>query len=97
MNPSPQAGAAEAALQGFGRGEPQALQTCCQVFAPLLFALAQHARVVHQEAAVEAILRDLETHHLGWLRSGLSARVWVTGMAQRRLRLLSSDQPPVAA
>lgn len=97
MNSSPQAAAAEAALQGFGREEPQALQTCCQVFAPLLFALAQHAQVVDQEAAVEAIVRDLETHHLSWPRSSLSARVWVTGMAQRRLRLLSSQQSSVAA
>jgi hypothetical protein len=67
-------------------GEPEALQSCFQVFSPLLFALAERAQVVDSEGAVEAILRDLETHHQAWPRSGLRARVWVTGMAQRRLQ-----------
>lgn len=88
MNTSLQSTAAEHALSGCGRGEPHALQTCVHVFAPLLFALAEHAQVADQEGAVEAVLRDLNTHALGWPRSGLPARVWVTGMAQRRFQLL---------
>ncbi|UQN09303.1 hypothetical protein M1R55_22285 (plasmid) [Deinococcus sp. QL22] len=88
---------AEEALQGFGRGESDALQICVQLFAPLLFALAQQAQGVGREEAVEAVLRNLETHHQGWHRSGLPARVWVTGMAQRRFQLLRQSSPTVAA
>ncbi|UQN08052.1 hypothetical protein [Deinococcus sp. QL22] len=88
MHSSPPAPAVEAALQGLGRAEPHALHTCLQAFAPLLFALAERAQVADQEEAVEAVVRDLATHALSWPRSGLPARVWVTGMAQRRFQLL---------
>lgn len=84
-------------MAGFEQGGPEALQACFQVFAPVLFALAEQAQVVDQEGAVEAVLRDLETHHRAWSRSGLSARVWVIGIAQRRLRLLRQNPACVAA
>lgn len=86
---------AEQVLRDLGQDDAQALHVCIRVFAPLLFALAERAQVGNVEEAVAAVLRDLETHHLGWPRSRLSARVWVTGMAQRRFQLL--NQPAVAA
>ncbi|UQN09336.1 hypothetical protein [Deinococcus sp. QL22] len=96
MNSSPRAQWAEEALAGVGREESEALQVCFQAFAPLLFTLAERAQVADPERAVEAVLRDLVTHHFGWPRSGLSARVWVIGMAQRRFQLLRQIPPSIA-
>lgn len=82
----------EAALSGLAQANRQAMQTCIQVFAPLLFTLAERAQVMDQEAAVAAVFRELQLHHPGWRRSGLPAQVWVTGMAQRHFHIWQRSQ-----
>ncbi|UQN08994.1 hypothetical protein [Deinococcus sp. QL22] len=84
--------AQEEALSSLAQGKRQAMQTCIQVFAPLLFTLAERAQVTDQEAAVAAVLQKLQLHHQGWRRSGLSAQVWVTGMAQRHFHIWERSQ-----
>ncbi|THF71771.1 hypothetical protein E7T06_02105 [Deinococcus sp. Arct2-2] len=62
------------------------LGQCVRPFLPVLFALADRAGVADREAAVFAMLDEVQHWCHCWESTGLPARAWVVGMAQKRLR-----------
>jgi hypothetical protein len=62
------------------------MSQCVRPFLPLLFALADRADVADREAAVFAMLDEVQQWCHRWESTGLPARAWVVGMAQKRLR-----------
>lgn len=65
---------------------PNEMSRCVRPFLPLLFTLAEQAGVPDREAAVLAMLNEIQQWCHRWESTGLPARAWVIGMAQKRLR-----------
>ncbi len=59
---------------------------CVRPFLPLLFALADRADVPDREAAVLDMLGEVQQWCHRWESTGLPARAWVIGVAQKRLQ-----------
>ncbi|MGM9322574.1 hypothetical protein [Deinococcus aquaticus] len=75
----------EDALRGLIGGQGD-LRDCVGVLLPTLYALAQRHALPHAEEAVVSALQDIREHCHCWPRSGLPARTWVLGLAQRRFQ-----------
>ncbi|WP_157451502.1 hypothetical protein [Deinococcus aquatilis] len=86
------------ALAGYGLSgtvphTTQDLGECVRPFLPLLFTLADRAGVADREAVVAAMLKDVQQWCHCWESSGLPARVWVIGVAQRHLQQRQLKRP----
>lgn len=75
----------EDALRGLIGGQGD-LRGCVGVLLPTLYALAQRHALPNVEEAVGCALQDIRDHCHCWPRSGLPARTWVLGLAQRRFQ-----------
>ncbi|MFB9994602.1 hypothetical protein ACFFLM_21825 [Deinococcus oregonensis] len=77
---------AKSSQNGAGTQTPEELGQCVRPFLPLLFTLAEQAGVTDRETAVLAMLDEIQHWCHRWEATGLPARAWVIGMAQKRLR-----------
>lgn len=71
---------------GAGFQTADELGHCVRPFLPLLFTLAERAGVADHEAAVLVMLDEVQQWCHCWESTGLPARAWVLGVAQKRLR-----------
>ncbi|GGR69229.1 hypothetical protein GCM10008959_34070 [Deinococcus seoulensis] len=75
----------EDALRGLIGGQGD-LRACLSALLPTLYALAQRHALPNVEDAVGYAMQDIRDHCHCWPRTGLPARTWVLGLAQRRFQ-----------
>ncbi|UQN09905.1 hypothetical protein [Deinococcus sp. QL22] len=83
---------ADSRMGGAASQTADELGRCVRPFLPILFALADRAGIADREAAVFAMLDEVQHWCHCWESTGLPARAWVIGMAQKRLRQYQASQ-----
>lgn len=80
-------------LRAFVDGGCAEAAPCLAAFGGLLFALAARSALPDPEEAVFQALLEIRAHGQRWPATGLPARFWVMGTAQRVFSRLAAPSP----